>query len=84
MKLRLFKKLLVTMLVTVSILGTGALPVLANTGSYKAVEANGQVDFEPFADVLGIYFRSVNGVLQYRIWNYTRGRWENNWTNVLP
>ena len=83
MKMGLFKRLLLAGLVAVSVLGTGAVPVLANTGSDKiAIEEAGEISFEPYADVLGVYWRSVNGVLQWRIWNYTRGRWESDWTPV--
>lgn len=82
MKVKLLKRALIAGLVAVSVLGTGAVPVFANTNTYKAVEANGIIDFEPLADVHGVYWRSVNGVLQFRIWNYTRGRWETPWTNA--
>jgi O-antigen/teichoic acid export membrane protein len=34
------------------------------------------------SDQFVTYFRTYNGVKQYRIWNITQGIWVTDWTNV--
>ncbi len=34
------------------------------------------MDIMPFADVIEIKYRHLNGKIQYRRWNATRNRWE--------
>lgn len=34
----------------------------------------------PYAEQFETYYRTVNGVMQYRIWNITKGYWVNDWT----
>ena len=83
MKQMLLKKLTVAALIAVfvsSVGAIGAVPVAAAT-PVKAVEVS-EVEFQPFADVLQTHLAWINGVLHFRIWNATRGRWEGSWTPV--
>ena len=82
MRIRLLKKLLVTGLLTFTILGSGVTPVMAYQASAKPTSASCYDEIVPFADVFRTYTRILNGVLQYRIWNATRGRWETDWRDV--
>ena len=83
MKTVLYKRLLIGGLIAVTTVMAGSIPAMAATEPVKAVESVDPIAFEPFADVLEWHWRTVNGVLQFRIWNRTRGRWENEWTNVI-
>jgi len=40
----------------------------------------GAVIVTPMADQFETYYRTLNGVWQYRIWNLTQGYWVNDWT----
>ena len=79
---KFLKRLLITAIIAFTVIGGGAIPVVAGTYTAPQVK-NDYIGVKPFADVLQTHFRWLNGVLQYRIWNATRGRWENEWTNVL-
>lgn len=81
MKLTQLKRIVVAGLIGFSVLGAGSVPVLANTQTVVATAEDSEKNsIAPFADVLHTHFRTVNGILQYRIWNATRFRWENDWT----
>ena len=81
MKVKL-RKLLVAGLVAFSILGAGTIPAMAAPAPVIPLENNSYVGIEPFADVLQTVFGRIDGVLYYRIWNATRGRWETDWRRV--
>ena len=76
------KRLLVAGLVAFSILGAGAVPAMAAPASVIPVESSSYVGIEPYADVHQTVFARFDGVLYYRIWNATRGRWETDWRRV--
>jgi hypothetical protein len=82
MKTKSFRRLLIAGLIAINIVWSGAIPTIAAEIPVKPVVGIEQYDMEPRADVLLTYWRTVNGVLQFRIWNATRGRWETEWTNV--
>ena len=46
---------------------------------YSAVE---QQDIAPRTEMTRIYWRTYHGVLQFRVWSITNGRWITDWTNV--
>lgn len=43
---------------------------------------SGGHDNTPFTEMTQAYFRTYHGVLQFRIWSLTYGRWLTPWTNV--
>ena len=70
-------KLLIASLAFVSVIGT--VPVMATTEVTKVTE---YVEIMPFADIIQRHFATFDGVLHFRDWNATRGRWMNDWTPV--
>ena len=62
----------------------GATPVMAATTTTEP-EITATVQEEIIgtrADKFETHFRTFNGIWQYRIWNATRARWENDWTDL--
>jgi len=41
------------------------------------------MEIEPRTEQTRIYFRNWNGVLQFRVWGITSGRWLTEWQNVV-
>lgn len=81
MKVKL-KKLLITGLVAFSIVGTGTVTAMAAPVPVMPVEGSNYIGIEPFADQFQTVFATIDGVLHYRVWNATRGRWETGWRPV--
>ena len=81
MKFSQLKRVLLAGVIGFSIVGAAPVTVLAYA-PVVATEDSEKIGIEPHADVLQTHFRTLNGVLQFRIWNATRARWENSWTNV--
>ena len=77
------KKKLSKILVATLLFGSiaGATPAMATSIPETPVLAAGDGIVTPMADEFITYYRTVNGVNQYRIWNATRGYWVNEWTN---
>lgn len=51
------------------------------TGSYQTMSTNTSI--KPRADVIVTKFRVLDGVIQYRRWNKTRGVWvDDDWINL--
>jgi len=42
---------------------------------------NGYVGIEPNSEETRIYWRNLNGQLQWRVWGITSGRWLTEWAN---
>ena len=77
------KKLLVCLLVSVMALSF-AVPAMAATIT-EPESVNAVVDYEGIAprnEMTRFYWRTYNGILQFRVWSITNGRWINDWTNV--
>lgn len=57
-----------------------AVPVMAVevTAEAQAVALE-YVAIERFNEPTQIYFRTMNGVLQFRVWGTTSGRWLTDW-----
>ena len=81
MKKSFFKKLMICGMIAISTMMAGSGTAVAAAEPVKVLESNEMTEIEARADILELHFRTVNGVLQYRIWNRTRGRWENDWTD---
>jgi len=41
------------------------------------------MEMEPRNEQTQIYFRTFNGVLQFRVWGVTSARWLTEWANVV-
>ena len=48
--------------------------------TYSTVEQ----DVSPFTEMTRMYWRMQGGVLQWRLWSITNGRWLSDWTTVHP
>ena len=77
------KKKLSKILVAALLIGSmvGITPALATSVAEPPASASGDGIVTPMADQFETYYRTVDGVLQYRIWNATQGYWIMPWTN---
>jgi len=41
------------------------------------------VEIAPLTEYTRIYWRNLNGVLQFRVWGITSGRWITDWINAV-
>lgn len=75
------KKKLSKILIATLIFGcmAGVAPAMAASSSSVPELSDGIVT--PFAIEYETYYRTLNGVYQYRIWNATQGFWIMPWTN---
>jgi len=74
------KKFLICLLVSVMALSF-AVPTMAVAAPEPI---NAVVEYEgiaPLNEMTRIYWRTYNGILQFRVWSITNGRWLTNWTN---
>lgn len=72
-------RLLAALLLT--LVFTGLTPAFAAEASVPVeVEVTAAGEIVPFADEWITYYRTYNGIKQYRIWNATWGYWMNDWT----
>lgn len=58
-----------------------AIPTTAVTANVYDLSA-GYAVITPFSEQTRIYWRTVNGVLQFRVWGITSGRWITDWANA--
>jgi len=58
-------------------------PPTAVSGYYELVLPNGETELVPHSEQTRIYFRNVDGQLQFRVWGITSGRWLTDWTNIV-
>lgn len=76
------KQIIRTLLAGVLLVGTLIAPAFAvSTSPQLPQEAPSTQDIVPYAEQFITYFRTYNGVKQYRIWNITKGIWVTDWTN---
>lgn len=81
MKKILSKTLIATLLIgSMAGITTPAMATSVVPNSEIAVIENGEVIVAPCADEYETYYRTLNGDMQYRIWNATQGYWVNEWT----
>ena len=67
-----------------------AVPVMAQTevavaeAVYETIEQDAveEQGITPFTEMTRAYFRTYNGVLQFRIWSITNGRWLTYWIDL--
>ena len=85
------KKRLLVCVLAVVMLFSMAVPAMAATQQAVPVSivmtnghdlSAGYEVISPFSEVTQIYFRTWNGVLQFRVWGVTSGQWLTPWTNV--
>ena len=63
----------------ISAAGAEVVDVTADYVDADCVEADEGIT--PFNEQTQFFFRTYGGVLQFRIWSVTNGRWLNDWTN---
>ena len=80
------KKRLIACIFICVIALTFTVPVLATdfavTEPVNLVTEQGYEEITPFHEVTKIYIRTYGGVLQFRIWGVTSGRWLTPWLPV--
>ena len=84
------KKLLVCVLAVVMLFSM-AVPAIAATQEVVPVAvakgysvSDGYAEISPFNELTRIYWRTTPaGVLQFRVWGITSGRWLTDWTNAF-
>ena len=77
------KKRLLVCLFACMMISSFAIPVMASeVATAKPIIAEMEVEISPFNEQTRIYFRTYNGVLQFRVWSITNGRWITDWANV--
>ena len=79
------KKLVVFLSVGLMVLSF-AIPAMASeiavkepVQTYEATEH----EIAPRSEMTRVYWRTYNGVLQFRIWGMTSGRWLTDWTDAI-
>ena len=75
------KKLTAFLLVSVMVL-LPVIPVAANVYVTEPVQATAEQGISPHTEMTRIYWRTYHGVLQWRVWSITNGRWMTDWTNA--
>ena len=79
------KKKLVACLIASAIALSFAFPVMAADVAI-AEPANTlveHVEIAPLNEMTRIYLRNYGGILQFRVWSITNGRWITDWTTFL-
>lgn len=72
-----------TLLAGLLLVGTLTVPTFAfTTSSQLSVEEPLAQNAVVYADEFTIYYRTYNGINQYRVWNITKSVWVTPWTNV--
>jgi len=72
------KRILVCLLAGLMLLSL-ATPAMAYSPELEVQQAYEEV--VPFTEYTRIYWRNLNGVLQFRVWGITSGRWLTDWIN---
>ena len=78
MKKKLFICLLVGMMALAFPISVMAVETVAAKSVYESMEQ----EIVPFNEQIRLYFRNNGGVLQFRVWSITNGRWITEWTDV--
>lgn len=79
------KKFISALLVTLCVAAMGSTVMAApiETGVSEDVTVQSTVEIVPYADVIEPIYRVLNGVSQYRRWNYTKNCWvDPYWINL--
>lgn len=72
--------LLLTLLMTMALVGP--VSALAAADGYPVGKSQSEATPMPRADQYIYYYRIIDGVYQYRIWNATDGYWVTDWITV--
>jgi hypothetical protein len=77
------KKRLVTFLFVIMVAFSFTVPVMAVDAVFaEPVSATGEQGITPATEMTRMFFRTVDGQLQWRLWSLTNGRWLTDWANV--
>ena len=86
MKKRLLMFLLACLILlslVVPAMAVDALSVFPTVMSEHELMQQASIEMEPRNEYTRIYWRTFNGVLQFRVWGITSGRWLTEWTNAF-
>lgn len=77
------KKMLITFLLITVMMLSFAVPAMATkVVATEQVTATMEQEIVPFSERTRIYFRTLNGQAQFRVWSITNGIWLTPWTNL--
>ena len=81
------KKLIICILICVMALSYTNPVMATNVVVAESLAVNTELaetaeqEIAPFNEMTRIYVRTYHGVLQFRVWSITNGRWLTDWTN---
>jgi hypothetical protein len=75
------KRLMVFLLISVMTFSF-AVPAMANVSVVNDPVCVGGGENTIDNELTQIYWRTFNGVLQFRVWSITHGKWLTEWTNI--
>jgi len=77
------KRLLVYLFAASVMVLSFAVPVMAaETIAAEPKYAAAEQEAAPRTEMTQIYWRNYQGVLQFRVWSITNGRWLTDWTAI--
>ena len=77
------KRKLIVCLLTCVMAFSFVVPAMASEAvKYEPVYSVTYQEVAPRTEMTRLYFRTYHGVLQFRVWSITNGRWITDWTNV--
>jgi hypothetical protein len=76
------KKMFMSFFLPVVVLLSITVPVTAMaTETIVAESIVAEQEIIPFTEMTRVYWRTYNGVLQWRVWSITNGRWMTEWAD---
>ena len=79
------KKKLITCLFACIAVFLFSVPVMATeVAVVEPANAEAKQEITPFNEMTQIFFRTYGGVLQFRVWSITNGRWITDWIPMIP
>ena len=77
------KKRLVTFFIVSVMALSFAVPAMAMDAVVsQPINAELEQEVSPFFEMTRIYLRNHHGVLQFRVWSITNGRWLTEWADL--
>ena len=78
------KRLVAFLLVCVVALSFAVVPAMAaEVVAPEPVNATAEQGIVPATHMVQMFWRTYHGVLQWRLWSITDGRWLSDWTDVI-
>jgi len=74
------KKKVVAFLLICAVALSFAPPAIATTMPVVSIEQ--EIEVAPFFEMTRNYLRTYHGVLQFRVWGMTSGRWLTDWADI--